>query len=710
MITKKNITTFVALLIVLSVFTALPVYSLDVQETDHVLVRDPTPDHVDLIYSAGGRIAEDYDNFILVELPRSGLDRLHNSGICYEPMADRTNLYLGDLVFDVKEGEPDMPDELTIHGYRDGVVGTYLVHTIGPIANGWLDELEDRGVDVIHYIPTYSFKVRMTPEMARGVHDLYFIEWVGLYHPYYKIQGEVEPGIVEVGMIPSACPGVLDYIGEEYHILSRTKIDDSFHMLTLEVNSIEEINELAYITDVDHIANHVEPELEDEMATQIIGGGLWFFDDEDNDPTTAYRLHGNYGSYMNQLGYTGDGVVVTVADTGLGDGTTPNAGHQDFTGRVIGGYVFGSGGWADDGTHGTHCAGSVAGDTHNGRGVEYYNDYYAAQGSAPGAQLYPIRVFGSGAGFPSDLFDLVETAKQNAGAYVHSNSWGAATGGTYGSRESRFDAAVRDADRDTPGNQPMVITKSAGNDGPGHTTVSSPGNAKNIITIGATLNYNPNQNVYNPDDVASFSSRGWSADNRIKPDVVAPGSRIYSTDPGGGYRIMSGTSMANPAVAGAAAVVVEWYEVNHGTRPTPAMVKALLINTANDLDDNSGNTGPIPNRDEGWGMVDISKLDRPHDAPVPFYLHDGSSVFTDSGQVDQYSIMADRGDEPLKVSLVWTDKEASSGTGSGRALINDLNLEVISPSGEVYRGNAFSDGWTQANTDTMSDFDYSGVY
>lgn len=276
----------------------------------------------------------------------------------------------------------------------------------------------------------------------------------------------------------------------------------------------------------------------------------------------------------------------------------------------------------------------------------------------------------------------------------------------------------------------MVITKSAGNLGPFWTCISSPGNAKNVITVGATQSYMPDADEYgyerdpvsNPDRVANFSSRGWTADNRIKPDVVAPGegvlststplasgsnlSGLYSEDSRYGW--CSGTSMSNPAVAGAAAVTVEWYDVNHGSRPSPAMVKALLINTAHDLDDDNGNTGPIPNRHEGWGMVDISKLHHPYQNPVPFYLEDQTHVFTESLQTNQHYVVVDRDDAPLKFSLAWTDQEAPADTGSAPSLINDLNIEVETPSGLVYRGNAFSGGWSVAGEDAWSNFDRNG--
>ncbi|MEI9863310.1 MAG: S8 family serine peptidase [Limisphaerales bacterium] len=116
--------------------------------------------------------------------------------------------------------------------------------------------------------------------------------------------------------------------------------------------------------------------------------------------------------------------------------------------------------------------------------------------------------------------------------------------------------------------------------------------------------------------MADFSSRGPCQDGRIKPDLVTPGTWIASaassfapniaavswTAIDDYYVYMGGTSMAGPAAAGAAAVFVQYYKSLHTNAvPSPALVKASLINSANPLDDANGGPGPVPNNDEGWG-------------------------------------------------------------------------------------------------------------
>src|SRR5262249_48712804 len=123
-----------------------------------------------------------------------------------------------------------------------------------------------------------------------------------------------------------------------------------------------------------------------------------------------------------------------------------------------------------------------------------------------------------------------------------------------------------------------------------------------------------------PDAMADFSSRGPCEDGRIKPDVVAPGTWISSLQSASAsdelawapidsyYQYQGGTSQAGPHASGAAAVFVQYYRETHGNAtPSPALVKAALINSATDMDDAFG-TEPTPNMDEGWGRLDLVTL------------------------------------------------------------------------------------------------------
>ncbi len=666
-------------------------------------------------------IMEWYDNAVLARVDNDTLDLLEIAGFTVDTLPKRTTIYVKGYEFDFTEGEPDIPAALRVNDYEPGEKGLYIVHMIGPIAAGWRPTLEEMGVQVLNYMHNHAYRVRMTPELANEVSELYFVDWIGIYHPYYKIQPGLEAGIVEVMLLAESSEDSVTTVFETADILSFAEFATGEYYFRAHVISRDKLHQLANINDVSFLTRYTEPELFDEIATQLIGGGCWFFDDEDDDPSTPYRKHGDYGSYMNQIGYEGEGIIIAIADTGIG-ARAHDPPHDDFQERIIGRYSYDSTLGDFDG-HGTHCAGSAAGNTYEGTEETIQHGYYAGQGSAPAAELYDIKVFTRTSehgdliyiGPDPYIYDILLKGSQG-GAAVHSNSWRIGDGqGTYGTYSSQYDKGVRDFD--------MVVTVAAGNSGSNHQTITQPATGKNVITVGATLNSASSSAEY----IWSSSSRGWTQDNRIKPDVMAPGVSVTSTwidwewDEGFevpisyeyGYSTKSGTSMATPAVAGAAAVTMEWYEVNHGSNPSPAMVKALLINTANDLCNENGNTGPIPNRDEGWGIVDISKLERPLEDPVPFYLYDQEHVFDESGQIHEHLIIPDREGVPLKFSLVWTDKEAGN-VGDDPTLMNDLNLEVIAPCGAVYRGNAFNmtgegsvsdTGYTFPDVDTMTDFD-----
>lgn len=106
-------------------------------------------------------------------------------------------------------------------------------------------------------------------------------------------------------------------------------------------------------------------------------------------------------------------------------------------------------------------------------------------------------------------------------------------------------------------------------------SITDPGNADGVITVGATHRYRPH--TYG---VSFFSSRGPTGDGRLKPDLVAPGERIQSSLPGNGWGELDGTSMAAPHVSGAAAMLLARYTELVGS---PRRIKQILCESATDL-------------------------------------------------------------------------------------------------------------------------------
>jgi subtilisin family serine protease len=157
------------------------------------------------------------------------------------------------------------------------------------------------------------------------------------------------------------------------------------------------------------------------------------------------------------------------------------------------------------------------------------------------------------------LYDVIFPAAVAAGAYVHSNSWGSNTQTT--------DEYFYDIDKLTTENSNFLPIFAAGNAGNmGYFSVGSPGLAKNTLTIGAAQN--PHTDGFNEYNMAYFSSIGPTFDNRIKPEVVAPGYFTWSarasqdgTSNTCSMLSMAGTSMATPTVSGNTALVREYFEV-----------------------------------------------------------------------------------------------------------------------------------------------------
>ncbi|MBU7015910.1 MAG: S8 family serine peptidase, partial [Theionarchaea archaeon] len=261
------------------------------------------------------------------------------------------------------------------------------------------------------------------------------------------------------------------------------------------------------------------------------------------------------------LGYDGTGIKICIIDTGI------DANHCDFpSGKIIAwaDYV-GSGSTPyDDHGHGTHCSSIAAGAD-------------SPYGVAPGASLMGAKVCTSGGSCSDSAIISGIDFGVAQGADVESLSLGGSGGDGTSALAQECNWAV---------SQGVVVVCAAGNDGSSCCTISTPGDATDVITVGASDK---------SDALASFSSRGPTTDDRIKPDITAPGVSIYAADSGTSCSDvgMSGTSMATPHIAGVAALMLD----ARGTA-TPLQVKNCMGAAAID----KGNTG----KDclWGWGRVD----------------------------------------------------------------------------------------------------------
>ena len=271
-------------------------------------------------------------------------------------------------------------------------------------------------------------------------------------------------------------------------------------------------------------------------------------------------------------GFKGKGVVIAVVDTGV------DANHPDLAGRVAATHDFTGEGFSDGHGHGTHVCSIAAGS-----GAASQGKY---TGVAPEASLVVAKVLRKdGSGMTSDVMAGLEWAVDQKAQVINLSLGSSGPCDGTDALSATCDAACA---------RGVLVCVAAGNEGPGSSTVGSPGCARKVITVGASDD---------ADTVATFSSRGPTLDGRNKPDLCFPGVRIVAARASGTlmgtvvddyYTEASGTSMATPHATGAVALLLQ-----ASPQSTPDQIKGLLMQTAKDL-------GLAANT-QGAGRADIGK-------------------------------------------------------------------------------------------------------
>ncbi|MBK9075437.1 MAG: S8 family serine peptidase [Flavobacteriales bacterium] len=256
---------------------------------------------------------------------------------------------------------------------------------------------------------------------------------------------------------------------------------------------------------------------------------------------TYHRVHGIGPGVIGGPGLDGSGVTVVVNDDGF---VGP---HIDFKGRTSQDDVLGD----LTGTHGDMCAGIVAGAG---------NIDPSTAGMAPGADLI-IRQY------DGDLPDT-EILHQLSGAVIFSSSYSNGCNAGYTETTQRVDQEVVD-------NPSILQVFSAGNEGQNDCGYGA-GTGWGTISGGHKIGKHviATANMTDTDQLVASSSRGPSADGRIKPDIAAFGNGHISTAPDNGYLTGSGTSAAAPGIAGTAALLYQAWRDQFGNDPPSALIKA----------------------------------------------------------------------------------------------------------------------------------------
>ncbi|MFA1610051.1 GLUG motif-containing protein [Halobellus rubicundus] len=502
-----------------------------------------------------------------------------------------------------------------------------------------ISELRSKDVVFVETVTDGTYYVAIPPEEINSINEIQFVRSIIDIKPKWKISPSLNSTI-------SNATGEYEVSIRTFERLSYSnlsRIDNTTYRGSLTVS---QIRQLQSINKVAWIEKYQEPNPSVAEGRRLVG---------------AHKVDSQYD---------GEGVRVGIIDTGI------DSDHPHFSGiNIIDSYD-----WAGcdvdpeapytgiDNDHGTHVAGTVAGEgTHEGRTLT---------GVAPEATLVISRIFNDTGGFEvnncgniigpgyDDLYNKVE----QAGATIISNSWGHDSGGGY-------DQGAHSTDEWANNHPDTLVLFSGGNYGDDSEeygiveNVTSPGLAKNALTVGSSLDgsseFEPYGVASRLGEVSDSNNLDLPVDGRTKPDVVAPGEYITApvvSPPGASeYGTKAGSSMAAPHVAGVAAMYKQAYP-----EAGAAEIKAAII----------GTTHPVRNRlnyASGYGGTNV------HNAIYNNSYESTANRFSGSltrvaDETDVYSFSVSPNAERVVVSTTWLDPESS--ISSSDTLVNDIDVCV----------------------------------
>lgn len=660
-----------------------------------------------------------YGSFQWLEVESEKLAVLDQAGLRYRIDAQAKFVQAGLERFDplgpMRQAAPLLPP-LNASGE-----GLFLLQFNAPSRKEWVAELDQMGLQVLQYYPSNAYLLWGKVDAANAAKELSQVRYVGAFESRFKAQvgtpatagtrAQLQVFFYNDGA-PQAVSSALVALGAQTLELNPAQPDRRFFTATAQFDA-GQLAAVYALPQVVAVTRVFDAQTEDEGANQVLARNVL-----EGVPQPGFQ------AYLGSVGLSGQGVTWAVSDSGA------DRDHPDLAAAYIGGWpntnCTGQSGPGDDvGGHGSHVAGAIVGrGVGDGSGPAVEVDERGmrwGQGVAPRANLFALSFIGLPAGCPGTSDSDRIKFPLLAGAVGSNNSWNNSNSApqiNYQSSERLYDVLVRDGNFDTAAREQFSIFFSAGNAGgagnPG--TITGPHVAKNSVAVGSmVLRSGAAVNVFNNiETMVGSSSRGPAADGRLFPTISAPGGSTTSTRRAEGgscataiagttgisaagaatpalYAPCNGTSMSTPVASGAAVLLTQWWkQFNADRNPSPAMIKALLINGARDIAGSvtANNSGflPIPNNDEGWGQVNLRTM---VDASVRGVYRDQDRVLSSTGEEVTYTVGAGSTRAPMKITLVWSD--APGAVGANPALVNDLDLEVIN-GGTTWLGNSFSGG------------------
>lgn len=572
--------------------------------------------------------------------------------------------------FDPLVSAPALPERLRLT--EQPASGIFVVQFRRPIDPGLLQKLRTTGAETLKYLPDNAYIVRLPPAAAEVVRSLAEVRWLGPVEPGFKLSPDLglrprkDPSSREGGVLRASADLFPGEDAEHLAAQARGSGADVFQIARLGGTArlylratIEQLEVVARLPGVVWIEEMGEATLRNDTTRWVI---------QTNAPgSTTVWDHGLHG----------EGQIIGHIDMFLDINSCYFKDPIHFTAgpdhRKVVAYRSKAGMGVS--VHGTHTAGTAAGDQFP------INGSTAQNGNAYAARLYYANlndITGFGGTQISNLYRSLGFA-HSGGGRVHTNSWG--DDGT-----TAYTTWCADIDEFSYDYEESLVVFAATNG----SALRTPENAKNCLAVGAS------QNGANDESFCS-GGQGPTGDGRRKPEIFAPGCGIVSalSNVPCSITTQTGTSMAAPAIAAAATLARQYfvegfYPSGVGTpadalTPSGALLKATLLNSAADMTGISG----YPGYQEGWGRVllenalyfsgDTRRLS------VLADVRNGGGLRT--GESGQYPLVVNGSSETLRLTLVWTEPPAALLASS--ASVNDLDLEVVSPSGTLYLGNAF---------------------
>ncbi len=587
-----------------------------------------------------------------------------------------------------------------------------------PVAS-WVEGLKEAGATVVGPIPPAAILVTADAATLARIQGQEAVLQVAPFLPEWKVDPRLQAGPARTAARLVTFPGssasrVLALASElGVGLVGSQAFDRTLLMGTF---SAAEAAQLAQLPEVERI--------------EIVGHG-GFFNNQTRVVMQTDKAHylANQAFYnpIYAIGVWGASQVVTLADSGI---NPPPQRHEVFDGpgKVIsnlpaqGSCVVMVGDAAYGGLgHGTGVANTLLGDK-IGALSGGYGSANDLDGLSLRSNLRMQDIENSFENFcpPFPYYRNLFFPAWQAGSMIHNDSWGhnGSRGDPPGSytMETYFtDAYLKDWNF-----REQVIVFAAGNKGYENSSytpfsLSDEAHGKNVITVGGSENGNARNQMY------IDSSRGPTSDcnggpcgpnGRVKPDIVAP-ARVETADgrETWAYAGFPGTSVAAPAISGAAALVRDYFAQgkypNDPTDPplllppSSALVKAMLVNATVFLTDKSAwqansifslPANAYPNFDQGYGRPVLDNVLEPAGYRELKVWEDGSTWATSGSVWTRQPRIQERWKAScniLRITLAWTDEPMT--LGAGRALVNDLDLEVTF-NNQIYRGNHFLTG------------------